>query len=117
MADSDFPVWRFSYSGQNWVPSRSPAGDENLLVAVETMALSFRFKVWPVELVLEAWLESADDRTDSGVNITTVAVRRVGNGLAEIRDKYGAFDNVRIAADEIESILRALMEAIKEYSE
>ena len=107
------PVWSFSYSGQYWVPSRSPAADANLLRAVETLALSFRFKVWPVELALDAWLESADDRTDDGVNITTVAIRRVGNGLAEIRDKYGQFENVRVSVEEVELIFRSLIEAIK----
>jgi hypothetical protein len=116
MTDPDTPEWSFSYSGDYWVPFRSPAADDNLLRAVETMALSFRFKVWPVELALEAWLETANDTDEDGVNITTIAIRRVGNGLAEIRDKYGQFDNVCIRVEEVESVFRSLAQAIKVYS-
>lgn len=113
MSNSDVGAWIFNYSGQYWVPSRSPAADVNLLRAVETLALSFRFKVWPVELALEAWLENADDRADDGINLTTVAIRGTGNGLAEIRDKYGQFDNVHVPVEEIGLIFMSLMEAIE----
>lgn len=111
------PVWTFRYNGQYWVPSRDPAADENLLLAVETLALSFRFKTWQVQDLIDAWNEAGSEQAGTtSVGLTTVTVKRVNGDLAEIRDKYGQFQNVRLPGDEFEAMLRSLVEAIGAYS-
>lgn len=108
-ADVAAPRWEFAL-GDYWVPSRTPRADENLLTAVETLALQFRKTSWPVEQVLAAWRALGDG--EGSVNLTAVTIRRRGP-VAEIRDKYQQFQHVRVPAGEIEAVLIALVSAIR----
>ena len=113
MVDPIVPEWTFTFSEEHWVPSRIPEAEPNLVAAVETFAASFRSNARSVELTLEAWQASEKDGSEGGVNVTTAAIRRVGDGLAEFRDKYKQFDNVRIPVEEVDGMLRRLVLAVR----
>lgn len=97
------------------MPSRVPAAGENLVAAVEVFAATFRFNPSKVEATLAAWLKSEEDGVGGGVNVTTAAIRRVGGGMAEFRDKYQQFDNVRVPVEDVNVILTQLLEAVKSH--
>ena len=106
-------VWDFVNAGPIWHPSRTPQADPNLLMAMETLSISFGRRAYGVRLFLELLDGLASSSSDSGtVNTTTASVKKVGEGRFEIRDKYGQFENVAISYVELHSALSALLARI-----
>ena len=96
-----------------WRPTRTPPAESNLLLAAETLALSFRKEAYNVRLFLEE-IERLDSSSPghATVNTTTASVRKAGPGAREIRDKYGQFENVILSEEELKSMLSALLRRI-----
>ena len=106
-------VWDFVNAGVIWHPTRTPQADSNLLMAMETLAISFEKDAYNLRLFLELLDGLASSSSDSGtVNTTTAFVKKVGDGRFEIRDKYGQFENVAISYAELHSALSALLARI-----
>ncbi|MEW1860684.1 hypothetical protein AB0399_09940 [Streptomyces sp. NPDC088194] len=107
-------TWDFAYAGGVWQPTRTPQADANLLVAIETLAISFGKRAYAVCQFLEALDGLAPSFPNSGtVNTTTAYVKKSEGGGFEICDKYGQFDNVAISEAELRSTLSALLVRIQ----
>ncbi len=105
--------WDFHYREGIWQPTRTPPADSNPLSAVETLAISFGKRAYNVRLFLEE-IEKLDPSLPghATVNTTTAFVRKAGSDDMEIRDKHGQFENVILSAEELKSLLSALLRRI-----
>ncbi|MEU9399233.1 hypothetical protein [Streptomyces sp. NPDC048242] len=111
MSDEQDVNWEFFHSGRFWNPSRRPPTDENLLLAVETLAISFGRRAWAVQLFLDAFAETDGDAPSRrSANTTTAYVERIDPKTIEIRDKYGQFQNVAMPVAEFRELLSVLMD-------
>ncbi|MFF3944874.1 hypothetical protein ACFYYN_08635 [Streptomyces sp. NPDC001902] len=114
MTEGDAAAWDFTRSDGFWKPTRTPPADENLLWAVETLAISFGKRAHSVRLFLEAVERVVSgDSPGSSVNTTTAFVRGPDDGAFELCDKYGQFENTVVSARELTSMLSALAARIE----
>ncbi|GGP60583.1 hypothetical protein [Streptomyces melanogenes] len=115
MTGSDRPaVWSFTLDeDEDWVPSREPAGDENLRRAVETLLLGIA-SAKAAEAYLAAW-RADTERWGSGFSLSTAGAgaERVSAGTVRLVDLYGQFEDCDIAADEFDAMLRDYLAAAR----
>ncbi|MGQ4389948.1 hypothetical protein [Streptomyces sp. SAS_270] len=107
-------IWTFTLDeNEDWVPSRNPAGDENLRRAVETLLLGIA-SAGAAETYLAAW--HADSRRwGLGFSLATASAvaEGVSSELVRLIDLYGQFEDCDIAADEFESMLQDYVAAAR----
>lgn len=113
-ASTGSAVWTFALDeDEDWVPSRAPAGDENVRLAVETMLMGIA-SAKAAEAYLAAWLADSA-RWGSGFTLSTASagVERVSAETVRLIDMYGQFEDCDMPADDFEAMLHAYVAAAK----